>query len=234
VGGQPSGFAEDIAPAPLVAAAAPSQQDTAASGAQAPGKQQKASALAGLYSEFKQPDAPPDGLHNAAPPQGAVQPASGAPAAQPEAAADTDPAILAVLQQLRSDHRTHAPLGGQQASAPNGLGLGARPPLPPMQGDGHNQAPAQQGNPNYITTLTRPVHKPASGKRSVLPRAASGPRVPAGQPVHRNLPSSDQHAQAPNLSVQANPAQPASPTSGPGPASVGYSPAATGIHMIGG
>ena len=61
-----------------------------------------------------------------------------------------------------------APTHGQQAAAPGSL----------QTQPGHS----------YVSTLTKPVHRPASGKRTVLPRTASGPRVPSGQPVNRNLP----------------------------------------------
>ena len=221
VGGQPSGFAAEIAPAPLLAATGPAQTDTAAIGAEASAKQQKSSALTGLYSELQQPNAPPDAPRNAAASQDATQPASGA-AGQPVAESETNPAILAVLNALRSAHArpANAPTNGQQGP---GLSLGARPPLPPMQGDGHEPSPEHQGNTAYVSALTKPVHKPASGKRTLLPRAASGSRVPAGQPVHRNLPSSGQaslQAQTQNP-MPANPAQPAPAASISGPASSG-------------
>ncbi|MCL2124116.1 MAG: hypothetical protein FWH34_08480, partial [Desulfovibrionaceae bacterium] len=52
-----------------------------------------------------------------------------------------------------------------------------------------------------------PVHKPVSGKRTVLPRAMSGPRVPAGQPVNRNLPVSGQETQQAQAHTQLQNAQ---------------------------
>jgi hypothetical protein len=75
-----------------------------------------------------------------------------------------------------------------------------------------------------ISTLTRPVHKPVSGKRTVLPRAASGHRAPAGQPVNRNLPfmqQATQQAQTQNQLQSTNSPPPATVTSIPGPASIG-------------
>jgi len=206
VGGQPSGFAEDITPAPLLAADGPAKTNAAAYSAGASAKQQKSSALSGLYSELKQPDASPD----ARPAQEGTQPA---------ADAETHPAIMAVLNELRSAHarQSNAATHGQQAS---GLGLGARPPLPSMQGNGHSQALGSPGN-SYVSTLTKPVHKPAAGKRTVLPRSESGPRVPADQPVQRNLPSADQEslqAQTQTHIVQGSPAQPAPAASIPRPA----------------
>jgi predicted nucleic acid-binding Zn ribbon protein len=107
---------------------------------------------------------------------------------------ETDPAIVAVLNALRAAHHAPPPpADGQQAS--RGLNLGARPPLPPMQGDEHRRAAEQSATANYISTLSRPVQKPVSGKRTVMPRAASGPRVPVDQPVHRNLPFTGQEMQ---------------------------------------
>jgi hypothetical protein len=129
--------------------------------------------------------------------------------------------VMAALNELRAVRQTGAPTDGQH-SGPKGLSLGARPPLPPMQGEGHGQTPEQQVNTRYISTLTKPVHKPVSGKRTVLPRAASGPRVPAGQPVHRNLPSAQQEtlqAQARNQIQNINAVQNTPAGAGPGPAS---------------
>jgi Rod binding domain-containing protein len=202
LGGQPSGFAEDLKPAPLLQAAAPPQAETAANTAEASSQQPKPPALAGLYAEVKQPDA---------------QPAVPAQAAAEDGA---NPAIMAVLNELRAAHQaSSSPPDGRQASGPKGLNLGAQPPLPPMQGEGQ-QAPVHQGK-TYVSTLTRPVHKPTIGKRTVLPRAASGPRVPASQPVHRNLPFAEQEtlqAQARGQLQNAPAIQPASAGSVPGPA----------------
>jgi Rod binding domain-containing protein len=195
MGGRAPGFAENLAPAPLLQGQAAAPQDNGAK-ADAPTRQQKSAALAGLYAEAGQPDAP--GESNApidpgkAVPTGAAHPASGAAAQSvaPVAEDETDPAIVAVLNALRAAHHATPPADGPQA---RGLSLGARPPLPPMQGD-----EARRGEPataNYISTLGKPVHKPVSGKRTVMPRAASGPRAPADQPVHRNLPYSGQEMQ---------------------------------------
>jgi Rod binding domain-containing protein len=178
VGGQPSGFAEAVAPAPLLRAAAPSQAATAAGDVAKPEQQQTPSVLAGLYSEARQPG------EAQGPNPDAILPASGATAAQPTAEDATNPAILAVLNELRAAHQAGA-ADGRQSPGPGNLSLGARPPLPPMQDDKNSRI--QQGK-SYVSTLAKPVHRPTSGKRTVLPRAASGPRVPSGQPVNRNLP----------------------------------------------
>ena len=130
-----------------------------------------------------------------------------------------NPAILAALNELRTARQTDAQADGQH-SGPKGMSLGARPPLPPMQGEGHDQTPDQQANTRYISTLTKPVHKPPSGKRTVLPRTASGPRVPTGQPVHRNLPSAREEtlqAQARNQLQNVNAAQNTPAGTIPGP-----------------
>jgi len=187
LGGRPSGFAADIAPAPLVRAQA-SQAKTPEENAQAPDTQQARPAPAVLYSEAKQPDAPGafDEAHThprAAPVQTAPHLAS-APA-HPATDDGTDPAIIAVLNELRAAHQAASSANGQQT--PRDPSLGARPPLPPLQDGGHSQEPGQQAKAAYISTLTKPVHKPVSGKRTVLPRAMSGPRVPMDQPVNRNL-----------------------------------------------
>jgi len=201
VGGQPSGFAAEISPAPLLPTAVAAQTKAAPGSAEAPAQQQTSSALAGLYAEYSQTDALPD-----APPQAATQPALGAAAAQPTTEAGTDPAILAVLNELRAARQTGAQAGGQQTSAPNGLSLGARPPLPPMQDDGHMLTPAQQIHTSYPSTLSKPVQRPASGKNTVLPSATPAPRVPADQPVHRNLPFAQEAAQlAPSAAATDRP-----------------------------
>jgi len=75
VGGQPSGFAEAVAPAPLVRAAAPTPaapQAAATGVAATPEQQHKPSALAGLYSEAKQPGEAQNPNANAAPPASAA------------------------------------------------------------------------------------------------------------------------------------------------------------------
>jgi Rod binding domain-containing protein len=180
----PSGFAEAVAPAPLLRAAPPPHAASAAEGVAAPAHQQKSSALAGLYSEAVAPEAAP------------VPAAPAATVAQVPTEDETSPAILAVLNELRAAHQAGA-ADGRQAAGPGGLGLGARPPLPPMQGNENSLIP--QGK-NLISTLAKPVHKPASGKRTVLPREASGPRVPTGQPVNRNLP----YARQESLQAQAS------------------------------
>ena len=210
VGGQPPGFAADLAPAPLLREAAPAREPSAASAAEAPVRQHRPAALAGLYSEAGQPGALPDAPRGAAPEQTPAQPA---------AEEGMNPAILAALNELRAARPADAQTGGQHAG-PKGMSLGARPPLPSMQGEGPGQTPDQQGK-NAISTLGRPVHKPASGKRTVLPRAASGPRVPAGQPVHRNLPSAQQEtlqAQARNQLENGNAPQNTQTGALPGPA----------------
>ena len=178
-----SGFASEITPAPLMPpptptptqTARPPQANAAADKGTAPAGQQKPAALANLYSEAVQPEAPPGAPRGAVPQQAAP----GVAAAQPATEDATDPAIIAVLNELRNAHRTAAPTGGQQTSA---LSLGARPPLAPMQGDRHHQNPEQDTQANFVSTLSKPVRKPVAGKNTVLPR------VPADQPAHRNLP----------------------------------------------
>ncbi|MCL1985568.1 MAG: hypothetical protein FWG59_03890, partial [Betaproteobacteria bacterium] len=136
-----------------------------------------------------------------------AHPMSDVSAAQPPAEDETDPAIMAVLNELRAAHQAGSSMNGQQASEHGSLSLGARPPLPPMQGEGHKLMPEQQGKTTYISTLTQPVQKPISGRHTVLPRAMSGPRVPGDQPVNRNLPfakQETQQAQAQNRLQNAN------------------------------
>ena len=222
LGGQPSGFAAQLTPAPLVRAHAPQTQPAAAS-AEASAQQQKKSALAGLYSEARQPEAPGEparhkqGPAGAALSQAAASPASNAAQSAPEDG--TDPAIMGVLRELRAAHQADSSMNGQH-SGHKGLSLGAHPPLPPAQEEVRAQAAeAQQGKATYITTLTKPVHKPAAGKRTVLPRAMSGSRVPTGQPVNRNLPFARQETQQ----AQAPPSDPAGAV--PAPASSGQSSA---------
>ena len=181
-GARPSGFSAEITPAPLMSppstqAAPPPQASATADKGAAPAGQHKAPALANLYSEAVQPNAAPDLPRNAERQQAPAHAAPGVAAAQPATEDATDPAIIAVLNELRSAHQAGA--AGQQAS---GLSLGARPPLAPMQGDRHNQTPEPDLQANYVSTLAKPVRKPVSGKHAVLPR------VPAGQPVNRNLP----------------------------------------------
>ncbi|MDR2696689.1 MAG: rod-binding protein [Deltaproteobacteria bacterium] len=210
VGGQPPGFASELAPAPLLRGAVPVREQAAADAAETPARQPRPAALAGLYSEAGQPGVLPDAPRDAAPSQAPAQPA---------ADGDVNPAILAALNELRAVRQTDVPAGGHHAG-PKSVSLGARPPLPPMQGEGYSQTPDQQGR-NHISTLTRPVHKPVSGKRTVLPRAASGPRVPAGQPVHRNLPAAQQEtlqAQARNQIQNVHTAQNTPAGAIPGPA----------------
>ena len=190
-GGQSSGFAEAVAPAPLLRAAVPQQAATAA------GAAPRHTALAGLYSEAGQPGAAPAPGATSIP---AAVSASDVSAAQPVAEDETSPAILAVLNELRAAHHAGAPTDGRQTTGPRNLSLGARPPMPPMR-DGENSQ-TRQGQNSYISTLAKPVHKPVSGKRTVLPRAASGPRVPAGQPVHRNLPYAQQESAPPQARNQ--------------------------------
>ena len=185
VGGQPSGFAEAVAPAPLLRAAAPPQAATATDAAVTPEQQQKPSALAGLYSEARQPGAAPAPVETQGPNADAIPPASSVAATQPVTEDATSPAILAVLNELRAAHQAGAATDGRQVPGPVNLSLGARPPLPPLQGDENSRS---QSEKSYVSTLSKPVHRPASGTRTVLPRAASGPRVPSGQPVNRNLP----------------------------------------------
>jgi len=87
-----------------------------------------------------------------------------------------------------------------------------------MQGAGHNQAPEQQTKTAYVSSLTKPVHKPVSGRGAVLPRAMSGPRRPTGQPVNRNLPFAKQEmlqAQTPNPLQNTPTAQNAPADAGP-------------------
>jgi len=211
-GGQGIGFAEDILPAPMLPPSGPPQAKTGAAVSEAPVRQQKPSPLAGLYSEAGQPDALPDA---------APQTSPGAMAARARTETETNPAITAILNELRT-RQTGVPTDGQQAAGLVGAGLGARPPLPTMQDNG--QSPLAHQEKTLSSTLTRPVHKPVSGKRTVLPRAASGPRVPAGQPVNRNLPfmqQAAQQAQAQNQLQNANAAQPAPAIGIPGPASIG-------------
>jgi Rod binding domain-containing protein len=207
MGGRAPGFAENLAPAPLLQGQAAAPKDNGAkaeapANAGAPARQHQPAALAGLYAEAGQPDAPGESSAPLAPggavPPGAAHPASGATAqpvasVAPVAEEATDPAIVAVLNALRAAHHATPPshpADGQQA---RGLSLGARPPLPPMQGD--EARLGEQATANYISTLSKPVHKPVSGKRTVMPRAASGPRAPADQPVHRNLPFAGQEMQ---------------------------------------
>ena len=47
---------------------------------------------------------------------------------------------------------------------------------------------------HFTDALKSPVRRPSSGKRSVLPRADTGQRVPAGQPVNRNMPFARQQS----------------------------------------
>ena len=98
---------------------------------------------------------------------------------------------------------------GQHANA---SARGAQPPLPAlnsseseallispaeqaanrlaMQNARHdlNQVQGLQDNNGLVDSLKKPVRRPVSGKRTVLPRADNGPRIPAGQPVNRNMP----------------------------------------------
>jgi Rod binding domain-containing protein len=206
-GGQPSGFAADLTPAPLIRDQAPQTPKTDAQAA-APVPQQKNSALAGLYSEVRQPDASGAPMQNTPGLPGAAP----APDAQSAAEDDTDPAIVAVLKQLRAAHQavpsTSLPAGSQ------GLIPGAHPPLTPA----HSQAPDQQVRTTFVSTLTKPVHKPVSGKRTVLPRAVSGGRQPTDQPVHRNLPYAMQQTQQAQAEAQlARASQPAPAGAVPGP-----------------
>jgi Rod binding domain-containing protein len=224
-GGRPAGFAAELSPAPLLPTAQP-QAKKADAGPEASARQQKSSALSGLYAEARQPGVlPDDSPREAAPPQAAVQPASGVAATRPKTEAETNPAIMAVLNELRNTRPAGAATDGQQAAEARGQNLGARPPLPAMEGN--SQPSEHQGNA-YISTLARPVHKPISGKRSVMPRAASGRRVPSGQPVNRNLPFTQQASQQTQVQTQAQSqiqnafaAQPATAASIPGPAASG-------------
>ena len=219
LGGQPSGFSADLAPAPLMPAAA-SRGKAATASAEAPEKRQISPVPAGLYSEIRQPDAPL---------QAAAHPASGISAAQPSEGDETDPAIMAVLKELRAAHQAGSLTDGQLASGHGGLSMGARPPLPPMQGDGHKLMSEQQRKTMYISTLTNPVHKPVSGKRSVLPRAMSGPRMPIGQPVNRNLPFAGQETQ--QAQTQSQIRNPSAPWTAP--AGEVSEPAGAGQNSVG-
>ena len=195
---RPSGFAAELTPAPLLQATAP-QAKNAATHAETPAGQRQPSALAGLYSEAGQPGALPDAFdetysHDALL-KTAAHPAPGVPAVQTSTEDGTDPAIIAVLSELRTAHQAASPAVGQQA------------PI------------------SRIGTLGKPVHKPASGKHTVLPRAMTGPRVPTDQPVHRNLPfagQETQQAQAHSQIQNAGVAQPSPAGALPGPANSGH------------
>jgi hypothetical protein len=179
--------------------------------------------LAGLYSEPGRPGAPPDDARADAPSFVAAPSTAGFAADRAKTPADTNPAIMAMFNELRSSRHAGAGPAGRQGAEPRRQSLGARPPLPPMQDEDAGRPP-EKVDTSYISTLAKPVQKPVSGKRTVLPRASTGRRMPTGQPANRNLPFSQQaiqHAQAQNPLQDAPPAQAAAGTSIPGPASIG-------------
>jgi Rod binding domain-containing protein len=171
----PSPFAADLTPAPLARTAPPAAPDAdARAGNEKAGNPARTAAsgarggeTAALYSEITGPDAAHE-QEEASRRGDAPLPA--------ETEAERNPAIAAALEALRS---------GARAAPPPAASL---------------SAPEQNAGPqgvNLISTLSRPVTKPPSGKRTVLPRSG-GPRVPAGRPVHRNLPFAEpQTRQAP-------------------------------------
>jgi len=195
--GQSSGFAAELTPAPLMQTQAP-QTTTAATGA---------AASAGLYSELGQSGVLSQAAH------------ATSRGAQPPTEDETDPAIMTVLNELRAAHQAGSPANGH--NGPKGLSLGARPPLPPMQGDGHSQTPEQHTKTTYVSSLTNPVHKPVSGRGAVLPRAMSGPRMLTGQPVNRNLPFAPQEMQQAHVPNQPQNTAAQSDPSGAIPAAAG-------------
>lgn len=197
--GQASPWASELAPAPLIREAQSASGQAGQAAAQPSG-------TAPLYSELA-PPAAPDVAAGAA-----SEPSAETPNPAPQAAAsagesDTDPAIVAALLSLRGGIRTDGVPRGEIKS-------GAQPPLPPLQTQMPPAMPGDMPTPgaqaqsadarglNFVSTLGRPVRRPASGKRTIMPRASDGPRLPAGRPVNRNLPFNAQETQ--RAQVRAN------------------------------
>ncbi len=210
--GQPSPFAADISPAPLMKTA----PVEVAQAPEAPAAKPEA-----LYSEAVQPEAVP----------AAAEPAEETP----------DPAVMAALDSARALAQNEASAReaftrrGAPAAMPGYEGIvkgGAQPPLPPMENPQPAMQPAEPKQ-NLVSTLSRPVSKPVSGKRTVMPRGGAGPRMPAGQPVNRNMPFAAQETQRAQAEAQLKGGvQPSIGTSLPGPAAAGQS--SVGVEALNG